>query len=478
MARILISWIATNNDFLEGKGKPNPDGPTALVHKHFYDYDYHLLLSSKGSRDGDLQFDFLVNYLNRTYHHDVQEQYMNLNDVIDLKEIKAKVEKLLLEHRKDEIEIFISPGTPTMQVAWYFSHFELGLKTRVFQIRPGKFTKTKLPEKIYVNFERSTVTSSLIIKEELTNKPTDTKLKITKSVEPIYEMAEKVAAADNVTVLILGETGTGKEGLAKFIHESSPRSRGPFKAVNCSAMSDQLLESRLFGYKQGAFTGADKETKGFFQDANGGTIFLDEIGDISPYMQQVLLRVLQEKKITKIGATSEEVVDVRVIAATNKDLVKLCNESKFRWDLFYRLSVVELTLPALRERGRKEIEEIFEFILKRKKVDFNKPEPKFSKELKRKLFTYPFPGNIRELENLIERLYATVEGEVKEKNLPNSFNECIEDHSLKLVDVEKAHIRRVYEMCEKNGQKTCQILGISYNTLKTKLKLTNANLKK
>ncbi|MEK7585794.1 MAG: sigma-54 dependent transcriptional regulator [Patescibacteria group bacterium] len=470
MARILISWVATNNDFLEGKGKPNPDGPSCIVHKHFYDYDYHLLLSGKRNKDSDLSFEFLVNHLKREYQHEIREQFMNLNDVIDLKEIKAKVEKLLLEHRKDEIEIYISPGTSTMQVAWYFAHLELGLKTKLFQTRPGKFTKTKLPEKLYIDLERSNITSSLIIKEELVNKPTDGKLKITNSIKPVYKMAEKVAAADNVTVLILGETGTGKEGLARFIHENSPRSKGPFIPLNCAAMGESLLESRLFGYAKGAHNVAFKDKTGLFEDANGGTVFLDEIGDISPYMQQSLLRVLQEKEITRVGESKPKKVDVRVIAATNRNLLQMCKETLFRFDLYYRLSVVDLTLPPLRDRGIKEIEEIFEFILKKKKEEFNQPVPKFSKEIKKKLFSYSFPGNIRELENLIEKIYATVEGEVNDKSLPNVFYELENEYSLKLIDVENNHIKKVLATCNNNLAQTSRVLGIARNTLDKRIK--------
>jgi two-component system response regulator HydG len=469
MAKILISWMALKNDFFEGKGTLNPDGPTSLVHKHFFNYDYHLLLSGANGRSGDTRFEFLVNHLRRTYGNQIIEQYMNLTDVIDLKEISAKVNKLLLEHRKDKMDIFISPGTPTMQVAWYFAHLELGLKTRLFQLRPQRFAKSKQPEQVWVDIERSSITSSLIIKEELTDKQIDYKLKITESVKSIYDMAEKVAAADNVTVLILGETGTGKEGLARFIHENSSRAKSSFKAVNCSAMSDQLLETRLFGYKKGAFTGAEKETQGYFQDANGGTIFLDEIGDISPYMQQALLRVLQEKKISKVGATNEEDVDVRIIAATNKNLMHLCNKGKFRRDLFYRLAVVDLTLPPLRERGIKETEEIFTFMLEKKKKDFNKPDLKFSKSIKKRLFSYSFPGNIRELENIIERLYATVDGEVADNDLPKDDFGNFAEHSLKLIDVENTHIKKVLMMCSDNKKEACELLGIARNTLEKRI---------
>ncbi len=469
MARVLISWVAQNNDFIKETNKPDPHGPTSSVHKYFYDYDYHVLLSSK--LNSDTPFEFLINSLGRTYRqHDIRAHYMNLNDVIDLKEIKAKIDRLLLEHRKDDIEIFISPGTPTMQVAWYLAYFDLGLKIRLFQIRPKAFTKTGQPEKIYIDLKRSSVTSSLIIKEEITNRSTDGKFKITKSIKPIYEMAEKVAAADNVTVLILGETGTGKEGLARCIHENSPRSKGPFIAVNCAAMGDSLLESRLFGYVKGSHNVALENKQGLFEDANGGTVFLDEIGDISPYMQQSLLRVLQEKEITRIGESKARKIDVRIITATNRNLLQMCKEKLFRLDLYYRLAVVDLMLPPLRERGVKEIEEIFDFIVKKKKEEFNKGEPKFSKEIKQKLFNYSFPGNIRELENLIERLYVVVDGEATEKDLPKNLYEVDESHSLKLEDVKNMHIKKVYEMCDRNANKASKILDISYNMLKSKIK--------
>lgn len=470
MSRILVSWIASNNDYLEGKGSPNPEGPTSLVHKHFYDYDYHLLLSSKSSNDRDTATEFLVNYLKRIYRHEIREQYMNLHDVIDLKEIKAKIETLLLEHRKNDIDIFISPGTPTMQVAWYFAHLELGLNTRLFQLRPAKFAKSKTPEKVCINLERSTITSSLIIKEILSGNQNDYDIKITKSIEPVYDTAKKVAAADKVTVLILGETGTGKEGLARFIHEHSPRAKGPFISLNCAAMGESLLESRLFGYSKGSHNVALKDKSGLFEDANGGTIFMDEIGDISPYMQQSLLRVFQEKEISRIGESITRKIDTRIISATNRNLIQLCKDGKFRWDLYYRLSVVDLTLPPLRERGVKEIQEIFEFLLKRKVNQFNRPAPFFSEKIKKAIFTYSFPGNIRELENIIERIYSIAEEKVSEHHLPKFLHETHMDFSMKLIDVENTHIKKVLDLCNNNKQRACLTLGITRNTLEKRIR--------
>ena len=468
MAKILISWMAVKYDFLEKSNKINPEGPTSLVHKYLYEYDYHIMLSDKKEKN-DVAYEFLVNYLLNTYKHDIREVYMNLNDIIDVKEIKAKIEKLLLEHRKDNIEIFISPGTPSMQVAWYLVHMGLGLKTKLFQTRPNKYTKNNIPEKIYVDLEKSSITSSFIIKESISNDNDNENILITNSLSPIYRIAEKVAATDDVPVLILGETGTGKEKLARFIHKKSSRINGKFVAINCSALGDQLLESRLFGYVKGAFTGAIKDTEGYFQSASGGTIFLDEIGDITPYMQQTLLRVLQEKKITKIGSTEEESINVRVISATNKDLMILCNENKYRRDLYYRLSVVDMKLPSLKEMGLKEIEEIFNFLIKKHIKDFNKPVPIFSKQIKDIIFSHSFSGNIRELENLICRLFAIADTTITENDLPNSISDSSKGYSFKLNNIIREHINKVYLMCDKNTSKTAKTLGISINTVKKNL---------
>ncbi|MBK6964942.1 MAG: sigma-54 factor interaction domain-containing protein [Bacteroidales bacterium] len=161
------------------------------------------------------------------------------------------------------------------------------------------------------------------------------------TLKPFYEKATLVAATNDISCLILGENGTGKENLAKFIHKSSQRKSKPFIAVNCAAFTDELLRSELFGYEKGAFTGADKLTKGVFEESDGGTIFLDEIGDISPKMQVSLLRVLQEKRIQRVGRSNDIMIDVRVIAATNKELEEMCETERFRWDLFLDLQPLQ-----------------------------------------------------------------------------------------------------------------------------------------
>ncbi|MFA7290582.1 MAG: sigma 54-interacting transcriptional regulator, partial [Melioribacteraceae bacterium] len=326
-------------------------------------------------------------------------------------------------------------------------------------------------EQLWVNLEQSKIPTALLIREELKGKLTSSRFLITKSIRPVYSLAEKVAAADKVSVLILGETGTGKEGLARFIHDNSSRAKAPFIALNCASMGESLLESRLFGYSKGSHNMAFKDTPGLFEAADSGTIFLDEIGDITPYMQQSLLRVLQEKEICRIGEAKVRKVNVRVIAATNKNLYKRCSEGKFRWDLFYRLSVVELMLPSLMERGISETEELFDFILNLKSNDFKTVPPKIPADIRKIIFNYPFPGNIRELENLIERIYATMEDSITEDILPKNLRYGEKEHSLKLQDVIALHVNSVYQMCEKNLVRTAKILDIAPNTVKSKINI-------
>jgi len=371
---------------------------------------------------------------------------LNIQNVTNVREIKVKVDELLLEHKKDEIEIFISPGTPSMQVAWYLAHLGLKLKTKLFQISEGRHTKSKLPEKVYVELKKSSLTSSIMLTESINKNSDDDEIIITKSLKPIYDIAEKVAGTNDTPVLILGETGTGKEKLARYIHDNSHRANKPFIAINCASLGNQLLESRLFGYMKGAYTGAETTTNGYFQHANGGTIFLDEIGDVTPYMQQTLLRVLEEKKVCKIGSTEEEAIDVRIISATNKDLFKLCDENKYRIDLFYRLSVVDIELPSLKETGMKEKEEIFNFLLKKHQKTYGRQIPVISKQIKNIILSHSFTGNIREMQNLVCRLYSISENEVKEKDLPKVFVNN-QSNSLKLEDVVKNHIRNTYLIC-------------------------------
>src|SRR5581483_10791548 len=222
--------------------------------------------------------------------------------------------------------------------------------------------------------------------------------------QAVYDMIQ-IVASNTSTVLITGESGTGKELVARALHDCGPRASAAFVSVNCGAFTETLLESELFGYMKGAFTGAVGNQKGLFEAASGGSIFLDEIGEMSLAMQVKLLRVIQERKIRRVGGTEEISIDVRIIAATNRDLNKLMEEGRFREDLFYRISVIPIELPALRQR-REDIRELAFHFLDKFKRSSGKPNLQISEEALRYLDSYSFPGNVRQLEHIIERAVA------------------------------------------------------------------------
>ena len=466
---ILVSWHAYMHDFAEGS--INIDGPTASFHANYYKQEKHLLLSPE--KKDDIRAIHVRSFLKKHYpERNVEIVYMDIQDPINHAEIQSKILPLLAEYKDDQIDIFVSPGTPAMQVVWYLAHQSLNLNTTLYQTRPKQYTaKKERPELIKIQMERSKIgLTALYHQKELTRATTQTDYFITPTMEKIYENARKVALTDEVTVLILGASGTGKENLAKFIHKNSIRSNKEYVTINCSAFSDSLLESRLFGYKKGSFTGADKDTPGLFEQANEGVIFLDEIGDISTYMQQVLLRVLQEKEIMPVGGNKSKKVDVRVIAATNQNLVKLCEEGKFRWDLYYRLSVVELDLPTLMERGKKDIKLMIDHFLAQKKKHLKKPKKlMLDKDALEVLLNYSYPGNIRELENIIARFYVFNEERVTKNVLPNRLQQERTDQPLNIEFVEKEHIKKVLSHFNGNKRQTALAIGWAINTLISKM---------
>jgi two-component system, NtrC family, response regulator AtoC len=293
------------------------------------------------------------------------------------------------------------------------------------------------------------------------------------AMEAVFELA-RAAARSASTVLVLGESGTGKELLARAIHAESPRCGGPFVAVSCAALTETLLESELFGYEKGAFTGAAARRAGKFEAADGGTLFLDEIGDISPKLQMDLLRVLEDRRFVRVGGNTPIQVDVRIVAATNRDLPKAVREGAFRDDLFYRLNVVAITLPPLRER-REDIPLLVEHFLERLEAEMGRRVDGVSAEAMALLTSHPWPGNVRELRNVLERAMVVAGGPViQARNLgltpapaaAGSAGEAM----LSLDDVVGRHVEAVLQGTRGNISEAARVLGIDRVTLYHKLK--------
>lgn len=293
--------------------------------------------------------------------------------------------------------------------------------------------------------------------------------------EAIREVLRAIdkAALTSATVLVTGESGTGKELVARAIHYSGARLSAPFVPVNCAAIPEELLESELFGYVKGAFTGARETRAGFFQTADGGTIFLDEISGTSLSTQVKLLRVLQDKEIFMVGSRRPQTVDVRIIAATNKDLPGLVTKGDFREDLFYRLNVITVDVPPLRDRGE-DVLLLTQYFAKKYAEELGKATPRFSDGVLRALGNHPWPGNVRELENLVQRLIVMVDDdEIDVTDLPPLMRFSVKDERAlqrTLAEVEAEYILSVLESVDGNKTKAAKILGIDRKTLREKVK--------
>ncbi|HWF90164.1 MAG TPA: sigma-54 dependent transcriptional regulator, partial [Pyrinomonadaceae bacterium] len=296
--------------------------------------------------------------------------------------------------------------------------------------------------------------------------------------ESVKKMILKVARS-NSTVLIRGESGTGKELIARAVHNQSPRAAEMFQAVNCAAINENLLESELFGHEKGSFTGAHAEKKGLFEIADRGTLFLDEIGELDVGMQAKLLRALQERKIRRVGGTHEISVDVRVIAATNRDLRAMVTDGRFRDDLYYRINVLSIDVPPLRER-REDIPVLIDYFLRKHTKNASRPITGLTPETKKLMNEYSWPGNVRQLESAIERAILLSEGDlITAEDLPTEVRQEVgpaSDSAFKLPaeginfeDVERNLITQAMEQTDYNITKAAKLLGLTFRTLQYRL---------
>ena len=358
------------------------------------------------------------------------------------------------------------------------------LKRGAVEYIPKPFTPSHIRFLVERAFERRRLADeNLYLKGELKQlNGKDVVIGKSQAMRQVFDLAAKVAETDS-SVLITGESGTGKEVVARLIHFRSLRGNAPFVTVNCSAIPENLLESELFGHKKGAFTGALYTKRGSFELANGGTFFLDEIGDMKVEMQAKILRVLEERMIKKLGSEEELYVDVRVIAATNKDLSVEISEGRFREDLFYRLNIVQIAIPPLREH-KIDIPILARNFLKVFCTEMKKSVADFSEEALNLMMSYEWPGNVRELKNAVERavIFANPGEMIRTGHFPPQLRVEMTQRPIApprvfktLEEVELDYIREVLMACEGNRVRAAEVLGISPTTIWRKLQPDTEN---
>lgn len=307
-----------------------------------------------------------------------------------------------------DLVAYIQKNLPNLPAAVITAHGNV--ESAVEALKLGAFDFVAKPFELSVLRNLVNTAMRMASDEPIGNENKPTLLGRSAAMDRVRALIHKLARSQ-APILITGESGTGKELAARSIHASGPRADKPFVPVNCGAIPEHLMESEFFGYKKGSFTGASQDKAGLFQAADGGTLFLDEVAELPTPMQVKLLRAIQERAIRPIGVQSEVSIDVRILSATHKNLAQLVEQDQFRQDLFYRLNVIELRMPSLRER-REDIMPLVTHILKRLSQDLGLPAPQLSPDAISTLQDYPFPGNIRELENILERSFTLCEGDV------------------------------------------------------------------
>lgn len=418
--------------------------------------------------------------INEGYNVDIV--YDGKDAIESLKRKTYDVLLLDLEMREvhgEKVLSFVKENQPSVQVIVLTAKSDM--RTAIDCIKNGAYDFINKPYEfgqLCVIIERALEYKDLLLKNKiLTTKINQSTSNIiigeSESIKRILNLAERAAKSDS-NILLEGETGTGKELFAEFIHRNSSRSEKPFVAINCASLPDQLIESELFGFEKGAFTDAKTSKQGLVEIANGGTLFLDEIGELSLALQPKLLRFLENGEFRRIGGVTNLSSDVRVIGATNKNLMEEAEKKNFRRDLLFRLNVITLTIPPLRERASDIILMSNYFLQKKSPVRALK---KLTPEAEKELMSYNFPGNVRELDHIIERAIIFSEGELiypRDLNIPKeefSFtdSEKSDGELLTMEEMEMLHIKRALEKFEWNRENTARALGIAQKTLYTKI---------
>lgn len=469
MKKILLSWMAYSHDFEKNTDKVLENSPTISAHKFFYaqeKHDKHLMLiyQSKDEMQNKItesrQIALCSEIKKQFKKHIVEVKKVPLDTYYDYKQIHDYCYDLLpkLSQEPDcQIDILFSTGVTIARAVWVELHLAGIANTRLIQ---GIDKENKFIE-VQIQKNKSLGLTTITSEEKIPEYP------LGSLVKKVYAQAKEIASFPaNFNVLIRGENGTGKERLAKYLHDNSSRKSQPFETVNCAAFSDELLRSELFGHEKGSFTGANKDKKGLIEQVENGTLFLDEIGDISLANQAALLRFIQFKEYRKVGSNEVKKANVWLISATNQALENLIKENSFRTDFFHRISELQLDLPTFREYSNKDKKQAIEYYLKETYDQFNEKfenyedRISFSESAWKRIYAHPFYGNFRELHNFLNKCIIFPKKIILEaQDLPlpqqNTFSE-----KMTLAEVESLHIQRVLEHNKGNKEKTCQILGL------------------
>jgi DNA-binding NtrC family response regulator len=434
--------------------------------------------------DEDLVRESLVDILSDNENYDVRDvpSAEEAREVLERDPIHVMVTDLKMEGMTgDELLEWTKDNHPLTQVIMITAHGSI--EHAVEAMRKGAFnylTKPFSPETVEAEVERALEHRELKAENEVLRSRVESDFGTefvgeSPALDDVFDQIHSIKDND-VSVLITGESGTGKELVANTIHEEGSRSDGPFVVVDCGTLPENIVESELFGHKKGAFTGAEEPKTGKVELADGGTLLLDEIGNLSPDLQAKLLRFLQEKEFTPIGGTEPRSVDTRILAATNVDIEKAIEAGQFREDLYYRLNVVHINIPPLRER-REDIPALARYFLNHYGSEINPGINRIDDSVMELLNSHDWPGNVRELENCIKHALVMADGDaITPEDLPGGFdtetptsNETVEERDLTLEEVERRHILRVIEDQDWNLSAATRILGINRTTLYNKI---------
>ncbi|QMU66226.1 MAG: AAA domain-containing protein [Flavobacteriaceae bacterium] len=487
MSNALVSWVATGHDFIRPKDNSteiiiNENGPHFSLYRDFgQDFDVHYLLSQYRERE-NLEMDVKLNRLRVALEHSfnnkkVMLMYMDIDDILSIGTIKNKIDELIkIKLDRTNVQIFVSPGTPSMQTAWYLLGCDLFKRDTIsfFRRRERRFIEGGLtPPKEPIEFDVSHYAGVTNVRDNNAGGHLNTNLKpkITTKLKPIYTKAVQLAGNDKTTILIQGDSGTGKTFLAKYIHNISNRKNKPFSILDCSAYNETMLEHKLFGYEKGAFSGATKLHTGVLEQAKGGTVVFDAIDTLPKHLQARLNTVLNEKVFQRIGSDRNLPLDVRIIATSTEDLWLLRDADAFHRELHYRLAVAELQLPSFFQMQRKErkawVNYFMETTYTKLGVDYI---GEIDKEAWDFILDYHFDGNLKEVENMVEIFYTFCEKKVTKADIPRQMIKGEKSPVLSLESAMKKHVNAVVEQCEGNISQAAKYLGVYRGTVSKYLK--------